>query len=137
MRPAHAPTTRRDVRKHNPDATQRASRGRGRRVRTSKRRDEDARGDLDAERDDGERALDEHREEDRADDGRGLRRGVEHAQARVRVLAAVTTLCEEVVDELGPAHASVGVQEAEDRGNESDLLSRSVRVNVGRRADNY
>ena len=128
MRPAHAPTTIQDVlAQHNCDATQRALRAQG--VRTSKRWDEDARGDLDAERDDGERALDEHREEDRADDGHGLRRGVEYAQARVRVLAAVTTLGEEVVDELGPAHARVGVQETEDRGNEGDLSSGSVRMN--------
>ena len=135
MRPAHAPTTRRDVRKHNSYATQRALRAQG--VRTSKRRDEDARGDLDAERDDGESALDEHREEDGADHGHGLCRGGEHAQARVRIPAAVTTLCEQVVDELGSAHARVGVQKTEDRGNEGDLSSGSVRVNVGRRADNY
>ena len=77
--------------------------------------------DLDTECDDRQGSLHQERDEERADDGRGLRRGVEHAQARVCVLPARAALCEEVVHELGATHAGVRVEEAEYGADEGDL----------------
>jgi hypothetical protein len=94
----------------------------------AERRDEDARGQLDPERDDRERALDEHRGADRADDGARLRRRVEDAERGARAARAGAALGEEVVHELGPAHARVRVQEAAERRDERDLEGRVRRV---------
>ena len=86
----------------------------------AKRRNEDTGGDLDTERHDGEDTLHHQRDEDRVDDGDGLCWRVEHTEAGVGIVAALTTFGEEVVDKLGAAHAGVGVQEAEQRRYESD-----------------
>ena len=89
----------------------------------TQRRNEDPRGDLDAESDYSQRALDDHGDEDRARDGPdgGERAGVDDAEAGVGVAGARATFGEEVVDELGAAHAGVGVEEAEARGDEGGL----------------
>lgn len=86
----------------------------------AERRHEDTRRELDPKCHDGQYALDEHRDENRARDGPDLRerpgvRGAEH-RAPVRF-----TLSKEVGDKLGAAHAREWIDKAEDGGDHGDL----------------
>ena len=65
------------------------------------------------------RVLETLRYRDGTDEREGLFGRVEDTQPGVRVAGAA--LSEEVVHELGAAHAGVGVEEAEDASGECDL----------------
>ncbi|KAI3485590.1 hypothetical protein L1887_51058 [Cichorium endivia] len=79
--------------------------------------DEDAGGQLDAKRDDGEEALEDHGKEDREDERLDLR-GLRDAEALERLV--LVALAEEIGDELDAAHARVAVEEGQGGGGDGD-----------------
>ena len=101
------------------------------RALTSETGNENTSRQLDPKRHYGQRGLHHQRHRNRSNDRQGLLRRVEDAQSGVGV--AGTAFGEEVVHELGAAHARVGVDEAEDGGREGYLDARCVRC--GRRRE--
>ena len=90
-----------------------------RKIRTSKTRNEDTRRKLNAKGNDGQSCFDDQSNGNSSNNACCLFRRVYYTQAGLR--APWRAFGEKAINELGTAHASVRVDEAQDAGNESNL----------------